>query len=96
MFGEYNAPVQKNQMGNYLLTGLSLLLGAGFATVIWIGAKGLSEISFVLSQEGADLASIGRVLTQDHLLSLEVLALTLFLVLVGGGVVARYEGEESS
>lgn len=92
MFGEYSAPASKNKNENYLLLSLSLVLGAGFAAIIWLGAKRLPEISLVLTQEGSDLVSIGRALTQDNLLSLEVLTITLFLVLVGGGVVARSEG----
>jgi NADH:ubiquinone oxidoreductase subunit 6 (subunit J) len=40
---------------------------------------------------GNDLASLGKVMVENHIISLEVLALTLFLILVGGGVVARPE-----
>jgi NADH:ubiquinone oxidoreductase subunit 6 (subunit J) len=41
-----------------------------------------------------DLASLGKVIVENHIVSLEVLGLTLFLVLVGGGVVARPEATE--
>jgi NADH:ubiquinone oxidoreductase subunit 6 (subunit J) len=44
-----------------------------------------------LPAQGNDLFSIGKVLTDHHLLALEVLAMTLLLVLVGGGAVARPE-----
>ena len=37
------------------------------------------------------VADLGKSLVQDHLLSLEILALTLFVVVIGSGVVARPE-----
>jgi NADH:ubiquinone oxidoreductase subunit 6 (subunit J) len=78
------------------LTILSLILGTGFAGVIWHGTKDLVVVAPVSGPMPSDLGVMGRMLTQDNLLSLEVLALTLFLVLVGGGVVARFEGEDHS
>jgi len=96
MFGEFNPPQEKiEKKSSLLMPILSILLGIGFTSVIWLGARELPEISLVLSKEGGDLQSVGKMLTQDNLLSLEVLALTLFLVLVGGGVVARSEGDKS-
>jgi NADH:ubiquinone oxidoreductase subunit 6 (subunit J) len=96
MFGEFNAPPARSEKkGSQLILALSILLGATFTAIIWLGARELPEISMVLSKEGGDLASVGKMLTQDNLLSLEVLALILFLVLLGGGVVARSDGGES-
>lgn len=96
MFGEYNAPVIRNSGNDLLLAVLSIVLGAGFAAVIWLGANVIPESAFVMVASGNDLGVLGKSLTQDHLLSLEVLALVLFLVLVGGGVVARSEGGDGS
>ena len=41
---------------------------------------------------GQDLQALGGLLTEKHLISLEVLGVTLLLILVGGGVLARPEG----
>jgi NADH:ubiquinone oxidoreductase subunit 6 (subunit J) len=91
MFGEYHSsPVVKNETG-LLMKILSVGLGTAFAGLIWLGSHELEILPQSDTSAGSDLAMVGRVLTQDNLLSLEVLALTLFLVLVGGGVIARSE-----
>lgn len=100
MFGEYNDPStteinKKRRKGTtLLLTLLSLVLGAGFAVVIRRVSKDIPHTATTSAISQGDLRVIGRLLTQENLLSLEVLALTLFLVLVGGGVVTRLEGED--
>lgn len=93
LFGEYHAPSAPSSPYPRLFVLLSLLLGGVFALFIGLGTEhlGASAINFVVQE--SDLITLGRKLTQDHILSLEVLALTLFLVLVGGGVIARSEGE---
>jgi len=91
MFGEYNAPRAPIKGESVLKVLLSLLLGAAFAAVICLGSQGLPESALVPAGAVTDLALVGRKLTQENLLSLEVLALTLFLVLVGGGVISRSE-----
>ncbi|MBI2711499.1 MAG: NADH-quinone oxidoreductase subunit J [Bdellovibrio sp.] len=98
MFGEYQVePASKVKFfspANVMRTVLALFLGAGFAAVIGLGVRGLPLENLTQSVSGSDLAALGRALTQDNLLSLEVLALILFLVLVGGGVIARLERSE--
>jgi NADH:ubiquinone oxidoreductase subunit 6 (subunit J) len=76
-----------------LKIGLPLLLGLLFAFIIWHGAGFLDVEAVTPPAEGNDLRTLGVELTGRHLFSLEVLALTLFLVLVGGGVLARPEAE---
>ena len=91
MFGEYgpdNSP-QPVEGRHLLKIGLIALLGAGFAWVISFGAAHLPHVDLKTVLEGADVAAIGANLTNRHILSLEVLALTFFLVLVGSGVIAR-------
>jgi NADH:ubiquinone oxidoreductase subunit 6 (subunit J) len=78
-----------------LKIALPLLLGLLFAVIIWHGAGFLDVESVTSPTQGNDLKALGTELTGRHLFSLEVLALTLFLVLVGGGVVARPEAEQS-
>lgn len=100
MFGEYQThpetPAKRLTSVDILRTVLSLLLGTGFAGVIWLGVKDLPQEVLTQSGSGNDLGALGRALTQDNLLSLEVLALILFLVLVGGGVIARLEKSEAN
>ena len=99
MFGEYQVQPSSSartfSARDILRTALSLLLGAGFAGVIWLGVQGLPQETLIQAG-GSDLGALGKALTQDNLLSLEVLALILFLVLVGGGVIARLERNESN
>ncbi len=95
LFGEYSSSSAQVTRRNVVLSGLSLVLGGMFAVIIWLGAHGIPENFLVDAKKGDNLALIGRALTQDHLLSMEVLALTLFLVIVGGGVIARFEGGDS-
>lgn len=91
MFGEYNASKEEPKGNTILMTVLSVLLGAAFAGIIWLGSEGLPTSALAPAGGVTDLSLIGKKLTQENLLSLEVLALTLFLVLVGGGVIARSE-----
>ncbi len=95
MFGEYNAPPEEKKGKGRLLVVLAVILGAVFSAIIGLGSSHLPEGTLKLVSQADGLGVLGRKLTRDHLLSLEVLALTLFLVLVGGGVVARSEGGES-
>ncbi len=95
LFGEYNTPPGRAGRKDMLRILLSIVLGCGFTAVIWLGSRSLPEGTLLFSNRAADVSVLGRTLTQEHLLSLEVLALTLFLVLVGGGVVARSEGSDS-
>jgi NADH:ubiquinone oxidoreductase subunit 6 (subunit J) len=96
MFGEYHSPTPKAGVQGRLFVILALILGATFAAVIGIGSEELRESTLTLVLQESDLGTIGKKLTAEHLLSLEVLALTLFLVLVGGGVIARNEGGNAS
>lgn len=75
---------------------VALLLAAGFSIMILFGSSPLTPEMLSLPKEKSDLTFLGATLVKDHLLSLEVLSLTLFLILVGGGVIARpqSQGEE--
>lgn len=93
MFGEYGAGRMRMDRKALIGTGLALAAGAAFAVTAWMGFSRLSGEQLAIPGAGNDLAALGKSLTEDHLLSVEVLALTLFLVLIGGGVVARPENE---
>lgn len=94
MFGEFNpsALPQKRKI-NWLMF-LSLCLGLAFIGVIWLGIRGFPAQSQSSSLGLSDLTSMGKILTQEYFLSLEILGLILFFVLVGGGVISRFEGDE--
>lgn len=94
MFGEFGAPNARPLGKAVLSIALSASLGLAFPLMIWIGSASLGGGAAAAPVEGNDLLAIGKALTERHLISLEVLALTLFLVLIGGGVVARPEGRE--
>ncbi len=77
---------------------LALLVGATFVAIVFLGWFSHPAESFGIPGVGAggnDILALGRTLTEKHLLSLEVLAVTLFVVLIGGGVIARPEKRES-
>lgn len=97
MFGEYNyTPEHSSKQKMILLPALSIFLGLIFAGLIQIGAANVDYHAFTNLGKANDLSVIGQTLTHKNLLSLEVLGLTLFLVLVGGGVVSRSEGDSDS
>lgn len=67
----------------------AVLLGAGFCAVIGLAGSEISVPHDALGSKAGDLAVIGAAVSEDYLLALEIFALTLFLVIVGAGVVAR-------
>lgn len=93
MFGEYGGEKSGIRNRSFLSIGLALAAGFLFSGLIWFGGSEVPTSLMVVPTEGNDIAALGRNLTDNHLLSLEVLGLTLFLVLVGGGVIARPELE---
>jgi NADH:ubiquinone oxidoreductase subunit 6 (subunit J) len=104
MFGEFDdatseprtkATPRTFDRGQVVALGLAALIGIAFVVVIRIGAADLTESSLVIPNQGNDLLALGHVLTTNHLLSLEVLGMTLLLILVGGGVIARPEPHDN-
>ena len=99
MFGEYKVSDSSKISRKLILLILPVLAGAGLATVLWFAARQLPDMPttdvFSLTVRASNsikgVADLGKSLVQDHLLSLEILALTLFVVVIGSGVVARPE-----
>ena len=97
IFGEYNPPQDERKKVSALKLLLALFVGGGFAVVVGLGLIHLEDKKMSVESHGLpDLQSLGRTLTQDHLLSLELLGLILFVVLIGGGVITRFEGDDRS
>jgi NADH:ubiquinone oxidoreductase subunit 6 (subunit J) len=94
MFGEYANPQPLSIVERVSRAVGPLLAGGAISTIIYVGFSGLKGMDEALSTRDFPLQSlehVGKVLVEKHLLSVEVLALTLFLVVVGVGVVARAE-----
>lgn len=98
MFGEYPSPEGESEFKmdrkKALSVGGALLIGFGLAAVVYFGGNELPKELLSIPKEGNDISAIGRMVTDNHFVSLEVLALTLFLALIGGGVIARPEKAE--
>jgi len=109
MFGEYGVSDPRPLTKRLASFAPALALGIAFSCVIVIGMprsnhEGLLgdveaakdvERSPLESTEGRNMVALGKSITKDHLLSLEIMALTLFLVIVGSGVIARPEESSS-
>jgi NADH:ubiquinone oxidoreductase subunit 6 (subunit J) len=95
MFGEYGADLEKRSNRSLLFIVLGLLAGGAFSAMSWFGGQEIPVRLLNVPTEGNDILALGKTLTENHLLSLEVLALTLLLALIGGGVIARPESEGS-
>ena len=96
MFGEYGEPaaaVEESILKKGSKLVMQLALGVTFGLTIWYATRDSQSQSMpLLPEEPKGMMELGKSLVGDHLLSLEVLALTLFLVLVGAGSTARPEG----
>ena len=91
MFGEYHLKDTRPLKPKLISVILPVLGGSAFTALIWTGTRDLPRLS-----EGVagpqDMAALGKLLTENHLVSLEVLGLSLLLTIVGSGVIARTEG----
>jgi NADH:ubiquinone oxidoreductase subunit 6 (subunit J) len=67
---------------------MAVSIGVGFAAVVELGLGGIGEF---LGPDGGGVAVVGNAIMVEHLLSLEMTALTLFLALIGGATIARPE-----
>ena len=95
MFGEYSLENEQRTQKEYILTFFSILVGIGFSVTVWYGTRHFEQLSLASSSGSTDLNALGKLLIEQNFVALEVLALTLFLVLVGGGVIARFERSDS-
>lgn len=95
MFGEYRGEdrVWKLSRKDWLFMGLSALGGCVFLAALYLAVDGPDFAQLSLPETGGDLASLGRVLSEKHMISLEVVALSLFMVLIGGSLMARPESK---
>lgn len=93
MFGEYEGAQRELPRLPWLAWAATISLGAGFVAVLWFASRHLDLFAGLTAAQvdrGA-LVALGRSIIENHLISLELLGLTLFLVMVGVGVVARPE-----
>lgn len=92
-FGEFGVQDARPRMKRITSLVASLGIGGLFSYMIGIGTQSLvPPPSTGATVAGKSYISIlGQKLAEEHLLSLEVLALTLLVVIIGSGVVARPE-----
>ena len=90
MFGEYGRTDSRPLSRKMSSAVLPVLAGGAVAWAIWSTGTQLGSLQVVPAQ-ASDLLSLGRKLADENFLALEILALTLFLVVVGAGVVVRPE-----
>ncbi len=95
MFGEYGTTAVPARGRGWVSAIGPLLAGGAFGWIILLGFAQFSQkISLGFWAEEIPiqgLSEMGSVLASKHLLSVEILGLTLFLVIVGVGVIARAE-----
>lgn len=91
MFGEYSEKTHIPWRKKTVAAVLPVIFGVIAWAIICVGARSVfPQVGWIQAAgKGADLAALGRALSEEHWVSLEVLALTLLIVLVGGGVIAR-------
>jgi NADH:ubiquinone oxidoreductase subunit 6 (subunit J) len=69
----------------------AIIVGIGMTAVFGVALFRFQPEIGALPQSGQDLQALGQLLTEKHSISLSLLAVTLLLVLVGGGVLSRAE-----
>jgi NADH:ubiquinone oxidoreductase subunit 6 (subunit J) len=69
----------------------AIIVGVGMTAVFGVALFRFQPGMNSLPQSGQDLQALGQLLTEKHSISLNLLAVTLLLVLVGGGVLSRAE-----
>lgn len=95
MFGEFKPYDRRRSRNEWLLISLSAFLGLAFSLIVGMATQNLASDAGARVHTLSDLKELGQLLIEKNFVSLEVLALTLFLVLVGSGVVARSGKKDS-
>ncbi|OFZ79916.1 MAG: hypothetical protein A2583_06545 [Bdellovibrionales bacterium RIFOXYD1_FULL_53_11] len=95
-FGEYEKEDTRTPGNRVVSLILPAAAGAGLSASLWFGLRQLPGMDAMMMPEGAlkadqSLARIGKALAEDHSLGLEVLAVSLFVVIIGAGVAGRRE-----
>lgn len=65
-----------------------MISGVGFMAILFFA---LEKIRFEFTPKNGDLADFGALMVKGYLFPLELVSLTLFLVIVGAGVITRPE-----
>lgn len=84
LFGERETELEWKKLA------AALFLSASVLATIWFGLRDF-EMPMDVEAIRLGLNDLGGLMIKDYLIALEVLALTLFLVIVGAGVISRPE-----
>ncbi|MDR3607471.1 MAG: NADH-quinone oxidoreductase subunit J [Oligoflexia bacterium] len=76
------------------MLALAAVVGLCFVALVYFGWASTPTGPMEAPLKNNDLLALGQLMTEKHLLSLETLGVTLFVVLVGGGVIARPEAAD--
>ncbi len=96
MFGEYGVGDSRSFSSKLLSSLLPILVGGAFAAMLWMGVRETALKSIRAAEvEAGTSETLGMLMAGHHFLSLELLGLTLFLTIVGAGVIARPEEKDT-
>lgn len=88
-FGEYGGTFPQSLRQRARALALPVLAGAAFCWTIWSAGSALPQATEGGRRALQDVDTLGALLSYEHLPALEVLAILLFLVIIGSGVLAR-------
>jgi NADH:ubiquinone oxidoreductase subunit 6 (subunit J) len=94
-YGEFGVQDARKKSQRAIDALFPVLLGGTLTGVIWLGTRHLPIAGVVEVGPPEGIAKVGRALLDGHILSLELLAVLLLLVIVGSGVLSRPDRGES-
>ncbi len=83
--GDYRTP-------DWVKLGLSTVISTVMLTGVYFGLRD-APLTFESQRDGQSLSMIGNYLLSDQLISIELISLSLFLVIVGVGVLGKRQGD---
>jgi NADH:ubiquinone oxidoreductase subunit 6 (subunit J) len=103
MFGEYRQKDPLPLRRRLASALMPVVAGVVLMVVFWMGSRSFgllgsfspAQFDALITAHAVDLLAIGRQLAKNNFLALEILALILFLIVIGAGVIGRPEERDS-